>query len=296
MKAFGCQSMYAPVQRMLLKHPRQAYLNQANIDRQWQALSYFGRPDFEAALREYEGFLGLLGRFKMEIHFAPEAAATGLDSIYAHDPLVVSARGAILSSMGKPAREPEPEAAGKFLSELGIPLLGRIGGAGRLEGGDVLWVDERSVAVGQGFRTNAEGLRQLRELLGDQVDEVVPVPLPYWTGPQDCLHLLSMISIVDKDLAVVYSRLMPVPFRSWLLERGFRFVEVPDAEYDSLGCNVLALGPRQCVMLDGSPQTLEGLRRAGAEVWTYSGAEISLKGTGGPTCLTRPLLRAAQGA
>jgi arginine deiminase len=153
-------------------------------------------------------------------------------------------------------------------------------------------VDERTLAVGQGFRTNAEGLRQLRELLGDSVDEFISVPLPYWTGPQDCLHLLSFISIVDKDLAVVHSRLMPVPFREWLLERGFQFVEVPDEEYDSLGCNVLAVGPRQCVMLAGNPVTQKRLEEAGAQVWTYEGKDISMKGTGGPTCLTRPILRA----
>ncbi|HMV96771.1 MAG TPA: arginine deiminase family protein, partial [Anaerolineales bacterium] len=208
-----------------------------------------------------------------------------------HDPLVISNRGAILCSMGKEARKPEADAAEKYLHELGVPILGRIHGSGKLEGGDVLWVDERTLAVGQGFRTNAEGLRQLRELLSDAVDEIYPVQLPYWTGPQDCLHLLSFISIVDKDLAVVHSRLMPVPFREWLLERGFRFVEVPNEEYDNLGCNVLAVGPRQCVMLSGNPITQKRLEEAGAQVWTFDGKDISFKGTGGPTCLTRPILR-----
>jgi N-dimethylarginine dimethylaminohydrolase len=124
------------------------------------------------------------------------------------------------------------------------------------------------------------------------VDEIVPVQLPYWTGPQDCLHLLSFISIVDEDLAVVYSRLMPVPFREWLVERGFNFVEVPDEEYDSLGCNVLAVAPRKCLMLAGNPITKKRLEDAGAQVWTYEGQDISFKGTGGPTCLTRPIWRA----
>jgi N-dimethylarginine dimethylaminohydrolase len=292
MKNFGCQSMYAPIRRMALKHPRQAFIDQKNLEAQWQSLAYFGCPDFENSLTEYEKFLGVLEQFDFEIHFAPEDETTGLDSIYVHDPLVISERGAILCSMGKAARAPEPAAAEKYLAEMGVPVIGKITGDGKLEGGDVLWVGERTLAVGQGFRTNAEGLRQLRVFLDDAVDEIFPVQLPYWTGPQDCLHLLSFISIVDEDLAVVYSRLMPVPFREWLLEHGFNFVEVPDEEYDSLGCNVLAVAPRKCVMLAGNPVTKKRLEEAGAQVWTYEGNDISFKGTGGPTCLTRPILRA----
>ncbi len=292
MKTFGCQSMYAPIRRMVLKHPREAFIDQANLEAQWQKLFYFGCPDFDNAILEYERFVGVLEQFDFEINYAPANDTTSLDSIYVHDPLIISERGAILCSMGKDARAPESAAAEKFLQEMGVPVIGRITGNGKLEGGDVLWVGERTLAVGQGFRTNAEGLQQLRELLGDSVDEIIPVPLPYWTGPQDCLHLLSFISIVDEDLAVVYSRLMPVPFREWLLERGFQFVEVPDEEYDSLGCNVLAVGPRQCVMLNGNPVTQQRLEQAGAQVWTFEGKDISMKGTGGPTCLTRPILRA----
>ena len=292
MKTFGCQSMYAPIRRMVLKHPREAFIDQANLEAQWQKLFYFGCPDFDNAILEYERFVGVLEQFDFEINYAPANDTASLDSIYVHDPLIISERGAILCSMGKDARAPESAAAEKFLQEMGVPVIGRITGNGKLEGGDVLWVGERTLAVGQGFRTNAEGLQQLRELLGDSVDEIIPVPLPYWTGPQDCLHLLSFISIVDEDLAVVYSRLMPVPFREWLLERGFQFVEVPDEEYDSLGCNVLAVGPRQCVMLNGNPVTQQRLEQAGAQVWTFEGKDISMKGTGGPTCLTRPILRA----
>jgi arginine deiminase len=292
MKTFGCQSMYAPIRRMALKHPRQAFIDQKNLEAQWQSLFYFGCPDFENSLAEYEKFVSVLEQFDFEIHYAPEDDSTSLDSLYVHDPLVISDRGAILCSMGKAARTPEPAAAQKYLAEMGVPVLGKITGEGKLEGGDVLWVGERTLAVGQGFRTNAEGLRQLHVLLDDSADEIFPVQLPYWTGPQDCLHLLSFISIVDEDLAVVYSRLMPVPFREWLLERGFQFVEVPDEEYDSLGCNVLAVAPRKCVMLAGNPVTKKRLEEAGAQVWTYEGNDISFKGTGGPTCLTRPIWRA----
>jgi len=293
MKTYGCQSMYAPIRRMLLKHPREAFINQANIKGQWQQLFYMDCPDFENALLEYEHFVGLLEQFDFEINYMPVDETTSLDSIYAHDSLVICKRGAILCNMGKNARIPEAEAVQKYLQIMGVPVIGRITGKGKLEGGDILWVDERTLAVGQGFRTNAEGFRQLRELLGELVDEIIPVQLPYWTGPQECLHLLSFISIVDRDLAVVYSRLMPVLFREWLLEKGFYFVEVPDQEYDTLGCNVLAVGPRQCVMLNGNPVTQQRLEQAGARVWTFDGRDISLKGTGGPTCLTRPILREA---
>src|SRR5258707_15218354 len=172
--------------------------------------------------------------------------------------------------MGKPARSGEPAVMAASLREMGVPIIGAISGAGRLEGGDVTWLDERTVAVGQGYRSNAKGLRQLREILGAEVDAVIPVPLPHWTGPDDCLHLMSILSMVDRDLAVVYSRLMPGPVRQMLLARGLTLVEVPDEEYDSMACNVLALAPRYCVMLAGNPITQARLDAAGARAATYA--------------------------
>jgi N-dimethylarginine dimethylaminohydrolase len=145
--------------------------------------------------------------------------------------------------------------------------------------------------VGQGYRSNAQGIRQLRDLLGDLVDEVVPVPLPHWDGPDDVLHLMSLVSPLDRDLVLVYPRLLPVPFLQWLEKRGTSLLEVPEAEYDTMACNVLAFAPRRCIMLAGNPRTRRLLEEAGVDVWTYEGREISFKGSGGPTCLTRPLLR-----
>ncbi len=274
-----------------MKHPREAFVSQQQVDEQWQRLYYLDRPDYEKALEEHDHFANLLNSFGMEIAFLPRDDNTTLDSIYTHDPLIMSEMGAIVGNMGKEARSPEPEAAGNYLEVLAVPTAGRISGKGKMEGGDVLWVDRHTLAVGQGYRTNSEGIRQLGEILGNNV-EIVPVPLPHWTGPNDCLHLMSFISIVDDDLAVVYSRMMPVPFREWLLERGLTLVEVPDGEYDTFACNVLAVAPRQCVMLTGNPQTQRHLEAAGAEVHTFDGKEICLKGGGGPTCLTRPILRA----
>ncbi|MCE7988205.1 MAG: amidinotransferase [Caldilinea sp. CFX5] len=284
--------MVDEIKYVLVKHPHTSHQTQAAMDEQWRKLFYLGPQSYDRVVQEFTGFVSLLERFDMEIGYLPADAATGLDSIYAHDPLVVSNKGVILCNMGKVARQTEPDAMARYLQQVGVPILGRITGNGRVEGGDVCWLDERTVAVGEGYRTNAEGIRQLRALLGDAVDEVIPVPLPHWTGPDDCLHLLSFISPVDHDLAVVYSRMMPVPFRQLLLARGIQLVEAPDEEYDSMACNVLAVAPRQCIMLSGNPITQQRLEAAGATVLTFEGKDLCLKGGGGPTCLTRPILRA----
>jgi N-dimethylarginine dimethylaminohydrolase len=160
-----------------------------------------------------------------------------------------------------------------------------------MEGGDVLWLDERTLAVGRGYRTNAEGIRQFRALTAGMVERVIEVPLPHADGSEACLHLMSLISLIDRDLAVVYSRYLPVFFRQILIDMGIELIEVSDDEYERLGANVLALAPRLCLYPAGNPATLEKMTRAGARVFTYPAEEISLKGTGGPTCLTCPVLR-----
>ncbi len=284
--------MVAPMRRVLLKHPRDAFRSPAHAARSWCALHYLGPPDFHRACREYERFTGHFLRLGIAVDYLPSHPDTGLDALYVRDAALITDGGAILCRMGKEARRHEPDAVAAHLPALGIPVLGAVTGAGRLEGGDVVRLDARTVLVGEGYRTNAEGIRQLAALLGDRVDTVTAVPLPHWNGPEDVLHLMSFLSPVDTDLAVVYPRMMPVPLRNLLLERGFRLVEVPDEEYDTLGCNVPALAPRLCLMAAGNPVTRRRLEQAGAEVWTYEGEEISRKGSGGPTCLTRPLLRA----
>jgi arginine deiminase len=288
---YGCSSEIGEIKSLLLKHPREAFVKQESIDEQWMELNYLGRPDFEKAVKEYENFVGLLQKFVPEIHYLPQNANTGLDSIYVHDPVMITDKGAILCRMGKGDRMGEPEAAGKFLKDLKIPILGAITAPGRLEGGDVVQFDEQTLAVGQGYRTNAEGINQLKDLTKDFIEEIVVVPLPHWNGPQDVLHLMSFISPVDKNCALVYSRLMPVPFREWLIRRGVILIEVPDVEYETMACNVLAVAPGTNIMLAGNPRTKQLLEEAGVEVWDYSGDEISRKGAGGPTCLTRPLCR-----
>jgi N-dimethylarginine dimethylaminohydrolase len=275
---------------VLVKPPQHSHVNQAEIDAQWQNLHYLARPSFERVTAEFDQFMGLLNRFNLEIAQLPPAPNTGLDSIYTHDPAVITDRGVILCTLGKAARLGEADAQAAFYQQAGIPILGRIEPPGTLEGGDVCWIDSRTVAVGEGYRTNAEGIRQLQALLGDGV-QVLPVPLPHWTGPDDCLHLLSFISPVAPDLAVVYSRMMPVPFRQWLIGRGMRLVEVPDQEYESFACNVLALDHKTAIMVAGNPVTQSHLEAAGIAVWTFEGQDLCIKGGGGPTCLTRPILR-----
>lgn len=288
---FGISSEVGRIRSMLIKHPKDAFVSQTAIDAQWERLNYFGPPDYNKALAEYERFVGLLSEEIPDIHYLPHYDRCGMDSIYVRDAVIMTPKGAILCKMGKQERQGEEIAAGQYLAGRGIPILGRIEGEGRVEGGDIIWLDEKTPAVGQGYRTNAAGIARLKELLSGIVDEVMVVPLPHWQGPTDVFHLMSIISPIDYDLAVVYSRLMPVPFRERLLSRGMTLVEVPDEEFESMGCNILALGPRVCLMLEGNPETRRRLEEHGADARVYAGWEISRKGAGGPTCLTRPLER-----
>jgi arginine deiminase len=277
--------------RVVVKHPREAFGGPAVIEAEWHDLGFTSPPDFARAIEEYDRFLALIGQSGAEILLLPKGEGVGLDSLYARDASIVCDRGVILCAMGKPLRAGEPAAQGVAFREWGIPIAGRIEPPGTLEGGDVVWLDARTIAVGRGYRTNDEGIRQLRALLGNSIDELIVVPLPHWRGPGDVFHLMSIISPVADDLAVVYPPLMPVPFRECLIERGLQLVDVPDEEFDSMGANVLAIAPRHAVMVAGNPRTRARLEACGVQVDEYAGQEISLKGGGGPTCLTRPIAR-----
>jgi N-dimethylarginine dimethylaminohydrolase len=285
-------SEYGAITRLAVKHARDAFRDQDTIAREWRGLNFTSAPDFARAIDEYDRFLDLLGGSGAEIICLPAAGGVGLDSIYVRDASLVSPGGVILCRMGKPQRMGEAEAQRAAFAAAGVPLAGAIEAPGTIEGGDVVWLGDRVVAVGRGYRTNDAGIRQFRALLGATIDECIVVPLVHWRGAQDVFHLMSVISPVDRDLALVYSPLLPVPFRERLLADGYRLVEVPDEEFASMGANVLAIGPRRCVMVAGNPRTRALLERAGAEVIEYEGREISLKGGGGPTCLTRPIARA----
>ena len=291
MKRFGVTSNSARLVRVAVKSPRTAWRTPDRVANEWQGLNYTGLPDLALAITQHDTLVGHLHDSGCEVEELPAHADTGLDSVYVHDPVVMTGQGAVLCRMGKPARRGEDQAFAEWFADAGVPVLGRIQAPGVLEGGDVVWLDPRTLAVGQGYRSNAAGIAQLRAMLGNAVDDVIAVPLPHWTGAADCLHLMSLLSPVDAKAAVVYSRLLPVPFREYLVERGWRLVEVPDEEYDLMACNVLPVGPSDCIMLDGCPVTRARMESAGIRVRTYPGSEISLKGGGGPTCLTRPLFR-----
>ena len=288
----GALSEVREIKRLILRHPRDAFISDDHIRDQWQPLNYLGRPDYQRAVAQYDRFVELFRGRDIEINFLPGHDRCSLDAIYVRDATVLSKNGGIVCNMGKVQRQAEPRVAASYFQQLGVPIRGAITGEGRLEGGDVVWFDERTIVVGRGYRTNDEGIRQLKELLADDFDDLVVVPLPHWQNPADVLHLMSILSPIDHDLALVYSPLLPVPFREWLLSRGIRLLEVPDSEFASMACNVLAVAPRKCFMLAGNPATKALLEREGAQIWEYDGHEISVKGGGGPTCLTRPILRA----
>jgi N-dimethylarginine dimethylaminohydrolase len=284
------QSEVGRLARVLMKHPAQAFISQASIAAQWRALNFVAAPDLLQACREFDALVGILEDLDVSVDLLGEDARTGLDSIYVRDASLPTDAGIVLCRMGKALRSGEPGAQHDALSCKAWPILGSIGGTGRLEGGDACWLDQTTLLVGEGYRTNAEGILQLRTLLGPSV-EVVAVPLPHWNGTDDVMHLMSLISPLTLRHVLVYSRLLPVPFRRWLLDRGLSLIEVPDEEFESMGGNVLSVGEGVVLALSGNPRTRHAIERHGITVAVYEGGEISLKGAGGPTCLSRPLSR-----
>ena len=285
--------MVNSVKRILLKHPRDAFLSQQKINSESKKLNYLSPPDLDLAIKQYDLFVKLIKSFGSEVYFLPADNNTSLDSIYAHDPCTMTNNGLIVCNMGKLKRSTEPDHLKRFFKSINIPIIGKIESPGTLEGGDIVWINKDTVAVGEGYRSNSEGINQFKKLLGRQAKEIIPVALPHWEGPNDCLHLMSNLSPVDENLFLVYSRLLPVSFIKYLVDRKIKLIEVPDEEYYSMGCNVLAMGKGKVIMLEGNPITQKRLEAEGVEVKTYNGSEISIKGAGGPTCLTRPFLRSS---
>ena len=284
-------SEYLKLNTVYLKPAKNAFVSDIHLSEQWRDLNYLSRPDYELALDEYNDFETCLKNANVGLRFFPEDKAVNIDSIYCRDASIVTDFGMIICNMGKEGRLTEPNAQLQIFKDNNIPVLGQIKAPGTLEGGDVAWLDENTLAVGHSYRTNEEGIKQLKKLLEPKGVKIIVAELPHFKGRQDVFHLMSILSPIDADLAVVYSPLMPIKFRDYLIEKGFDFVEVPDDEFESMGCNVLAIAPRKCIMVSGNPKTQKLLEDAGCEVQLYSGNEISIKGGGGPTCLTRPLQR-----
>lgn len=287
---FGVTSMVAPLRRVAMRAPGRALLEaDAKV---W----HYG-PTFapERIAREYQAFADRVEAGGAEILWIDPADDGLADSVFTHDPSLMSARGAILLKPGKKLRQGEEDVHGRFYEKIGVPVIGRIEDPGRVEGGDCLWLDDRTLAIGRGFRTNQAGIEQMQALLGEDGVTVKAFDLPVYQGREACLHLMSVVSLVDRDLALVYLPLLPVAFLEALEAHGYRLIEGDVEEFQASGgltLNVLALAPGQCVMIDGWPKTRKALEAAGCSVETFAGDALCVGCEGGPTCLTRPIWRA----
>jgi dimethylargininase len=283
-RAFGAQSMTAPLREVLVKRPGPAF--GAAFDD--PAHGFLHACNLEIARAEHDRFVEVLASLGPTVHVLEDETHSP-DLVYTFDPLLVSDRGAIPLRPGKPNRTGEPAVLEAWTSGHGIPTAGRIEAPGTIEGGDTFWLRPDMLCIGRTLRTNDSGARQLAEIIGG---DVRIFDVPYWRGPAELIHLLSVISPVADDLAVVYLPLLPVGLWELLRDLGVRLIEVPDEEFPTLGCNVLAVRPGVVIVADGNPRTRSALEAAGCEVHTYPATEIGINGSGGPTCLTRPILRA----
>jgi dimethylargininase len=281
---YGAQSMSAPLRDVLVKRPGEAF-GRAFDD---PACGFLYPVDLEVARREHDAFVDVLARLGPTVHVLEEEIDDP-DLIYTFDGLLVTDRGAIPLRPGKPNRQGEPDVLERWTLAAGIPTLGRIEEPGTVEGGDTFWLRPDLFCIGRTLRTNATGVAQLADLIGG---DVRVFDLPFWKGPAELVHLMSVISPVADDIAVVYMPLLPVGLWELLLDLDIRLVSVPDAEFPTLGCNVLAVLPGVVIIAEGNPVTAGALAAAGCEVHTYPATQIGVNGSGGPTCMTRPILRA----
>jgi dimethylargininase len=282
MPRFGSASMTGVLERVLVRPPL------AEDAESWRSYGWRAAPDHAAAAAEHELFCGLLEDAGAEVVVSHHDPGNP-DAIYVYDPVLVGAQGAVLLRPGKEGRRGEPAAIAASLETAGVPVATALSDPVLVEGGDTVWLDEGTLLVGIGYRTNTAAVAALAAAFPGV--EVVVFDLPHWNGRAEVMHLMSLISPLDRDLAVVYPRLAPVRLLELLAERGIAVVEVPDEEFETQGPNVLALGPRRALALDGNPETRRRMESVGVDVVVYRGDEISRKGDGGPTCLTRPLLR-----
>ena len=281
-RAYGSQSMTGALKRVLVRPP----LPEDAVA--WREYGWRSEPDPVVAAAEHEAFCVLLEEAGAEVVVARHDASNP-DAIYTYDPVLVGDAGVVVLRPGKEGRRREPGGVAAALVNAGVPVAHELEAPATVEGGDTVWLDERTLLAGHGYRTNGAGIDALEAAFPGV--EVIRFDLPHWNGAAEVMHLMSFLSPLDADLALVYPRLAPVRLLELLAERGIGTVEVPDEEFESMGSNVLALGPRRALALEGNDETRRRMERAGVDVVTYRGDEISRKGDGGPTCLTRPLLR-----
>ncbi len=279
------QSMVAPLLQVVVKSPMAAGASD------WELAGWHSAPHLPTAEAEHAALCSVLAAAGADVVALGSDGRTGADSIYVHDPCLATDDGVLMLTPGKPSRRAEAPALADALAGAGIPIAGSIEWPATVEGGDLVWLDRRTLLVGRSLRTNAAGVAALRTWFAPRGVTVVEVPLPWGDGPAACLHLMSLMSLLDDDLAVVHRPLLPVPLVERLLDAGVQLVDIAADEYDTQACNVLALAPRDMVMLAGNERTAERLEAVGCRVRLIDGAEMSRKGDGGPTCLTRPVWR-----
>jgi len=288
-------SMTSALRRVVVCSPRTAGWDQPDRVSQWRELGFHHAPDYSTAQEQHDKLASELSAAGAEILEFSSANDNSLDAVYAHDASFATDFGVIIMRMGKTNRVVEGQRHREFYDRQTIPTLGTITAPGATEAGDIVWLDARTVLIGHGYRTNRTGIQQMRDLLAPRGVEVFSAPLPYGPGPSACLHLMSLISLLDEQTALVDLPWLAVETVELLRDRGYRFVEIDYAERDTLACNVLALGENRLLAIEENQKTNTKLRAAGFDVRTFPGSELCINGSGGPTCLTRPIFRGSVG-
>ncbi len=283
--------MVGTLRRVLVCAPKDAGWNASRRAADWKQLGYAHEPDFAMAQAQHDALRKELEAANAEVISLPATDGLTLDAVYAHDPSLITDCGAICLHMGKPERNAEPRVHAAMHESLGIPVLGVVASPGMAEAGDMVWLDEKTLLVGRGYRTNGAGIEQLTSSLAPEGVEVISAPLPHGGGPAVCLHLMSLMSLLDERTALVDLEWLAVETVELLCKRKFRFIEIDESERATLACNVLSLGEGRLLALAENPKTNARLREARFEVRTFPGSEVAINGGGGPTCLTRPILR-----
>jgi N-dimethylarginine dimethylaminohydrolase len=292
---FNGHSMTGELRRVMVCPPGNAGWDISGKAAAWRELGFQHAPDFAAANSQHEILCRLLSESGAEVVCLPPAESLTIDAVYAHDASLATDRGLVLMKPGKENRVAEAQAHASFCGLLGIPIFGEIGLPGTSESGDIVWLDSRTLLIGHGYRTNQAGIEQMRALLSSQDSqrnvEVLSAPLPYGPGPSACLHLMSLMSMLDQRTILVDLPWLAVETVELLKGRGFRLIEIEYSERATLACNVLSLGRKRLIAIAENVKTNQRMRQAGFDVRTFPGSEICINGSGGPTCLTRPLLR-----
>jgi N-dimethylarginine dimethylaminohydrolase len=288
---FNGHSMTGELLRVMVCPPGNAGWDISGKAAAWRELGFRRAPDFAAAQSQHETLCCLLSEGGAEVVSLPPTESLTLDAVYAHDASLATDYGLVLMNPGKTNRAAEAQAHADFCGQLGIPIFGKIGPPATSESGDMVWLDSRTLLVGDGYRTNKAGIEQMRALLSTKSVEVLSAPLPYGAGPSACLHLMSLMSMLDEQTILVDLPWLAVETVELLKARGFRLIEIEYRERDTLACNVLSLGAKRLIAIEENAKTNQRMRGAGFDVRTFPGSEICINGAGGPTCLTRPLLR-----